>query len=173
MLNLNLSDQTKRRTTFEEREAEGFGQWSVSQDLFGNDSGSDIHDFQLDGYKYFLDNVKSLTDLVEGLRQLSPFADDALAVAEKMSEKDFRKFKRALPGERRALPGLYEEQLSLYSKLEPPKMPRKYFAILVPKQFIISGFVAEEFEICLGVALIQIMKYKRSEFTKTCSEVPR
>src|SRR3989344_5948621 len=170
MLNLDLSDQTKQRTTFEEREAEGFGQWSVSRDLFGDDAWSDIHDFQSDSYKYFLDNVKSFTDLVEGLRQLSQFADDALAVAEKMSEKDFRKFKRALPGERRALSDSYEEQLQLYQKLEPPKIPRKYFALLIPKQFITAGFVADKFEVCLGAALIQIMKYERAELTKAHSE---
>ena len=176
MPNLDLSVKTKRRTTFEEREEEGFGCWSVSRDLFGDDPGSDIHDFQSDSYKYFLDNVKSLTDLVEGLRQLSPFADDALAVAEKMNEKDFTKFKQALSGERRALSDSHEEQLPLFLKLEPltlaPKMPRKYFALLIPKQFIIAELAAEKFNVCLGVALIQI-DYASADLARTCSETPR
>ena len=109
------------RATLDEQERlelklEDYG-WSVSRDLFG-DTGADINDFEIYNYTHFLDNVKSQKDLLEGLRQLSPLADDALEVAEQMNHQDFYEFKTALAYER---------------KQEDRKMHKRYLALVIPK----------------------------------------
>ena len=115
------------------------------------------YDFDMSDYTCFIDRVKSRKDLVEGLRQLSPFADDALEMAEKMDEIDFKKFKRALPRERRAFAELIEgEQLFLFPRMKGPKMPRKFFTLLIPKRFIQAALLAEKGETTLGVALMRL-----------------
>ncbi len=122
-------------------------EWELSSELFG-DVGGDIHDFESYNYVYFLDNVKSLNDLIEGLRQLSPLADDALKVAESMSDKNFHKFKKSLPEERCG---------------ERSVMPKKYDALLVPKRFITVLPIAEKFLVSLGTALIRMIEFEEDK----------
>jgi hypothetical protein len=134
------------RMTLEERwrkELEDCERWVPSSNLFG-DTGSDIRDFEIYNWLYFLDNVNSLEDLLEGLYQLSPLADDALEVAEQMSKQDFRKFKKALAKEREG---------------ENRTEPRKYQPLLIPKRFTLGALVAEKFEVSLGMAVIQLMEF--------------
>lgn len=152
--------KTKPRTTFKERMREGFHYTSPSWALFEN-IGADFHDFELANYINFLDKVESLENLLEGLRLLSPFTDDALEVAEKMNEKGFTKFKKALPGVRRKSRDLFGEQLPLFPELEPPKMLCKYSSLLIPKRFITAVLASEKFDACLGVALIRIMELEK------------
>lgn len=116
--------------------------WTLPHELFG-DIGSDIHDFELHNYTYFLDNVISRENLVMGLQELSPLADDALRVAERMTDGDFRRFKTALQVERRQ---------------ENTVMPEKYFSLLIPKIFITAMQIAERFQVPLGAAAIRVIE---------------
>ena len=118
--------------------------WKVSSDLFG-DVGCDIHDFEPYNYTYFLDNVKSIEDLLKGLCQLSPLADDALKVAERMNQQDFYEFKSALAYERRQ---------------EDSRLPNKYDALVIPKWFIPAISIADKCKMPLGAALIRVIKYE-------------
>lgn len=120
--------------------------WCLSTNLFG-DTGCDIYDFEIYNYTYFLDNVRSIEDLLEGLKQLSPFVDDALAVAERMSYQDFVDFKLALA---------YEHRLA--KENGNSKMPKKYMPLVVPKWFIPALHIAEKFEAPLGIALIRLVE---------------
>ncbi len=113
-----------------------------SRELFGN-RGCDINDFELFNYTYFLDNVKSLEDLLKGLEELSPFADDALEVAELMTERDFCDFKLALVHER---------------KREESYMPERFFCLLIPDRIFAAQPIAEMFKVPLGAALIRIVE---------------
>ncbi len=117
------------------------GGWCLSRELFG-DIGADFHDFEIENYIYFLDNVSSLEDLGRGLKELSPFADDALSVAEKMTEKDFKLFKLKLKSERTQQ---YESSV-----------PNKFINLLIPSRFLQASFIAKSFNVCLGVMLIRI-----------------
>ncbi len=134
---------TEQKSKLEEKLSERF---ALPKELFGENVGIDMNDFDMHGYIYFLDNVKSLVNLREGLEHLSPLADDALAIAEKMSERDFLRFKKALVHERKA----YESDL-YYSR-----MPRKYQPIVIPQRFFYAIMMAEEFKTPLGVVLIRI-----------------
>lgn len=137
------------RKTLAERMDEDSGGWNFPQGLFGN--AADINDFEFDAYRYFLDNVESLSDLIEGLAHLSPFADDALDVAEKMSLKDFVRFKKALARMR--------EQVAK-DRQAPPKFPRRYETLVVPAKFLEASFLASRFQAPLGVAMIRIAEEK-------------
>ncbi len=116
--------------------------WNLSSDLFGN-VGVDINDFETHNYTYFLDNVKSLEDLLEGLNQLSPFADDALKVAESMNQQDFCEFKLTLAYERR---------------MEDSKMPKRYITLALPKWFLYSIPLADKAIVPLGATLIRLIE---------------
>jgi len=116
--------------------------WDLSPDLFG-DVGADINDFEAYNYAYLLDHAKSLDDLIQGLSELSPLADEALEVAEQMNNKDFAEFKRALERER-----LQKDS----------SMPSRYMPLLVPKRFVSAGIVAEMCVMPLGAAIIRIME---------------
>lgn len=117
------------------------GGWHLPSKLFG-DVGADIHDFRTDNYTYFLDHVCSLEDLQEGLRCLSPLADDALRVAESMKLQDFYRFKRSL---------VYERQEDRRSS-----MLRKYYALVLPLRFVHAIMVAERTYVPVGTALIRL-----------------
>ena len=119
--------------------------WAPDPSSFGMGSG-DIDDLEISHYVYFLDNVKSLSDLREGLHQLSPLADDALEVAENMDEGDFYEFKLALAYERR----VQEEG-------GESKMPAKYFFLLLPALFLRAVPIAEKFRAGMGSACIRIL----------------
>ena len=121
--------------------------WKLSPELFG-DIGGDIHGFEIYNYLYFLDNVKSLNDLIEGLRQLSPLANDALKVAESMDDKDFHKFKKSLSEKRCGKKSV---------------MPKKYGALLVPKRFIATLPITEKCLISLGTALIRMVEFEEDK----------
>ncbi len=94
-----------------------FRDWDIQcRELFGRNTEAeqssdeshtpgDIYCLTLWHCTHFLDEVKSVADLTEGLFQLSPFAEDALEVALCMSETDFIEFKLALVQERKAARG--------------------------------------------------------------------
>jgi len=116
--------------------------WSLSGNLFG-DVGVDIWDFEIDNYIYFLDNIRSLEDLLRGLHELSPFADDALEVAKGMNAQNFYEFKLTLAYERRQ---------------EDSKMPEKYYALVLPKWFSpYALLLAEKAIVPLGATLIRLL----------------
>ena len=117
--------------------------WSLPKELFGGDVGPDMLDFEIYNYTFFLDNVKSVSQLVEGLQDLSPLADDALAVAEKMKEQDFLRFEGALQYER---------------KMKDGKLPKEYAPLVIPQRFIQAGLLSEKFEVPLGTALIRMIE---------------
>lgn len=130
------------------------GPWYLSSRLFGDDRWGDIHDFEFSSYIYFLDQAKSVNDLIEGLRELSPFADDALAVAEHMSEQDFIDFKLALIKERQAVK---QEELESC-------MPRRFGPLVLPKRILdvqLRG-IPEKFRVPLGTALVRVLEIKES-----------
>jgi hypothetical protein len=122
--------------------------------LFGKsieDTGDVLYfvDFETENYTYFLDNVLSREDLIEGLALLSPFADDALDIAKVMSSRDFAVFKLALPKERRAALGEIQSA-----------MPQKFFNLLVPDEFMFPSMRSKEFGVSLGVMLWRSMEIK-------------
>lgn len=110
--------------------------------LFSN-KWCDLSEFESFNYTYFLDNAGSLQDLLKGLEELSPFADDALEVARSMTEQDFCDFKLALVHER---------------KHGESRMPERFSCLLIPDRFIAGQLVAEKFDVPLGAALIRIME---------------
>lgn len=117
--------------------------WILPKGLFGEDVEVDMDDFELCNYKFFLDNVKSVSQLLEGLQHLSPLADDALAVVEKMKRRDFIEFKKALQYER---------------KMKDSKLPEEYTPLVIPQKFIRASLLSEKFEVPLGTALIRMME---------------
>jgi len=134
-------ENRKTRWTLSERlSSQG---WTLSPNLFG-DAECDIHGFDIKNYKYLLNHVTSRDELVQGLRELSPLADDALAIAEEMTKRDFRVFKRALVRER-------DEEIE-------SGMPQKYQALLMPQQFIFATTLAEKYDATLGAVLIRSME---------------
>lgn len=147
MPDIESKDHVERRVTIKERWErvleEGKG-WGLSPDLFGEVGPGqiDIYAFRADHWVFFLNNVNSLENLLEGLRQLSPLVDDALEVAEQMGDRDFRKFKKALVKERRG----------------EKAMPGKYDALLIPEGFLLGALVADKFEVPLGAALIRLRR---------------
>jgi len=99
----------QQRTSFQQAQSKMWGdRGPLPPDLFGVMHDEERHDtnamidFEMRDYVFFIDHAQSLSDLVKGLVILSPFADDALAIAESMSEADFEEFKQALLLERRA-----------------------------------------------------------------------
>lgn len=145
---MNNSSEEKKRWTISERFQEDQEYWILPERLF--DSGMiDINDFEEHNYNYFLDHVFSLDELLTGLLQLSPFANDALSVAEKMNEQDFRRFKSALAKERSC------ESKSVF--------PGKFRSLILPKSFIQATIMAERYEVPLGVALIQLAELNQQE----------
>ncbi len=129
----------EQKSKLEERLYE---EWVLPTELFG-DMGVDIYNFEVDNYTFFLDNVKSLNQLVEGLQNLSPLADDALSIAKKMKEQDFLIFKKVLQYER---------------KMEDSRLPNKYLSLVIPQKFILANPLAEEYKVPLGAALIRMIE---------------
>ena len=119
---------------------------TTSRDLFGY-FGADIYDFEIYNYNYFLDNARSLDHLLDGLRQLSPFADDALALAEHMGDLDFCDFKLALAYERHH---------------GDSKMPDRYLPLVIPKWFIPGVLLAEACLVPLGAALVRLIEFEEN-----------
>ena len=129
--------------------------WHLSPRLFDYDVGSDIHDFEMSSYVYFLDHVRSKEDLLQGLHELSPLADDALAVAERMSDQNFIDFKLAL---------IREKQITSGGLTLESCMPKRFDHLVLPKRFLkvlLSG-IPEKFEVCLGVALVRCVELEES-----------
>ncbi|MFH1582182.1 MAG: hypothetical protein ABIA08_00230 [bacterium] len=138
-----LLGDVKIRWSLSERENEA---WFLSEKLFG-DTGADIYDFEANNYVYFLDNVSSHDELVEGLRQLSPLIDDVLSIAEGINEQEFRRFKRLLVKERRG---------------EYSNMPKKFRTLIMPAQFIPATLLANRFEVPLGTALVRLIELEEN-----------
>jgi len=147
---MNSSTQEKKRWTITERLDidQAPNEWFLSKDLFGNNM-IDVYDFEPANYNYFLDRVTSLADLIKGLQELSPLADDALSAAEKMNERDFQLFKASLTKERTHEIG--------------SAFPKRFYPLIMPKKFISATIIAEKYEVCLGVALIQLAKIEQQK----------
>ena len=110
-------------------------------DLF---KASEIHSLdEMSQYVHFIDNIRSRNELIRGFKALSPFADDALAVAKGMTEQDFWSFKLALPSERRG---------------EGGKMPECFGTLLLPDRFLGAISLAEKAATPLGTALVRILE---------------
>ena len=133
-----VTQQEKER--LEEKLSEG---WLLSPELFG-DVGADIHDFFIGNYVYFLNNVNSLDKLLEGLRQLSPLADDALKVASRINREEFDYFKINIPNYRKGLRGNH-----------------KYRRLLIPERFLEVSLseIPEKCQVPDGTALIRMMEW--------------
>lgn len=147
--------KNKTRFTLEERldveeEYETAGQWRVSPKLFG-DVGVNIYDFQAYNYVYFIDHVTSKEELVRGLRELSPLADDALEIAERMDDLAFVQFKLALKRERSSVERDGRSSM-------PLRLPLRYGVLLIPKRFFEALPLSEKYEVPLGAVLIRIME---------------
>ncbi len=109
--------------------------------LFGT---SEIYGLdEMSQYVSFLDKVSSLEDLVRGLTELSPFADDALVVVKSMGESDFCTFKLALPSEHRG---------------DERKLPERFGNILLPDRFIQAIILSEKAGAPLGATLVRILE---------------
>lgn len=118
------------------------GGWTLSRDLFG-DTGAEIHDFEMHNYVYFLDHVQSLKDLIEGLCQLSPLADDALHIAKRMNNSDFKTI-------------LAHERVGKY------RIPRIYLPLILPKWFMRALPIAEELKVPLGAVMIRMIGFEEN-----------
>jgi hypothetical protein len=146
----------------------------LSRDLFGDVPDCD---FELVHYVGFLDRVASRDDLIRGLKELDPFVDDALAVAEGMNEKDFQDFKKALIHERSlksnadgrsimpslcgqpALPEQFVPEHALVDE-DCTIMPPGYDVLLMPERFIPAHALAAKAYTTLEVVLIRIMQHE-------------
>lgn len=111
----------------------------------------EIWDFEAHHYVNFLNSTRSIDDLVTGLTQLSPLADDALDLAEKMSDSDFEQFKAELSAERSQAKNLSETT----------NTQLRFGALMLPSQFLPAQLLAPQFEATLGTALIRIMPLDR------------
>ncbi len=145
MVRIKVIPRTKRRTLAELQDL-FYGQYFLSQRLFQCESSNELTDFEITDFGRFLDTVQTLGDLIEGLAELSPFADDALSVAESMTSDDFVTFKLALIHERKIVSG--EEDLV-------SNMPKQFVILLLPAQFMEAFFIAEQFQVSLSVAMIR------------------
>jgi hypothetical protein len=119
--------------------------WFLSPDLFGY-RGSDIYNFEIYNYLHFLDNAASLSELIRGLEELDPLADDSLAVARAMDEKDFDRFKVELEKEREL------------TDIGASSFPEQWGEILIPSRFIMGLYIASECQVPLGAALIRVIQ---------------
>lgn len=137
-------DAEKTRWTLQDRVTERIYEgrsWKPSPELFG-EYVCDMYDFDTHNYIHLIDNSRTRIDLVKGLRELSPLADDALEVAELMDDKNFYEFKIALAYER--------------TQVLDSKMPDRYLPLVLPKRFVTALPLTEKFAVALGVALIKI-----------------
>lgn len=146
----NASVKSKKKT-FRERVTEGLSRWQLTG-LFGSDLGTEVYDFEEFQYIHFLNHVSSREDLLRGFQELSPFADDALEVAERMTEEDFYEFKLALARER----GLSAR------KEDVSNFPAKYATLLIPRHFIKGTFASKKFEVSLGCALVRMFELEKA-----------
>jgi hypothetical protein len=144
MLNTDLPIiRAGERTSLQDRlQSDDPKPWLLSRSLFGDTGAGDIWDFMLENYFFFLENMKSWRDLIDGLEQLSPLADDALEVAETMSNQDFYVFKITLAR----------------ASQEFVQIPLEYVAILTPNIFSLACPVTEKMAVTLGCAAIRIME---------------
>ena len=127
-----------------------YGGYCLPRRLFGSMVCTEFTDFELVDYCRFLDDVASLEDLILGLSELSPFADDALDVAEAMTPIDFSTFKLALIRERQIAKGLDAESI----------MPAKFFSLLLPGHMMMANQLAKLAAVSLSVAMIRNLEEK-------------
>ena len=126
-------------------------QWTLSPLLFGDNY--DLHDFDGEAYIFFIDNVESHGGLIEGLDSLSPFADDALAVAKRMTQGDFDEFKKYL-----RLKPRWKGSLVL-KRTEIGEMPGKYIPLILPQLFLEADCsLIKDYGISLGTYLIKTIR---------------
>ena len=127
--------------------------WDISNHrAFGEDSegsiASQVWDFQMEHYVYFLDNVSSSDALIRGLNDLDPFVDDALKVAQLMTEVGFASFKLALIHERKVARNEAAESI----------MPKEFSPVVLPLKFLWAMQLAHTAKVAMGTALIRTME---------------
>ncbi len=128
-----------------------YSDWELSEALFG-DAGGNFYDFEAFNYTYFIDHVRTQEELIHGLGELSPMADDALDLSMGLTEQEFRDFKIALAHERRVA---HEDGDSTF--------PRQYDELLLPQRFIEALIIVEKFEMPLGAALIRLLQHEETQ----------
>jgi len=94
-------------------------------------------------YACFLNNVRNKEDLVMGLTELRPFADDALEVARRMTDSDFVSFKLALICERQGKGGKISDTERI---------------IVLPDQILRAMVIAQKVAAPVGAVLVQMLK---------------
>ena len=165
-----MKKKLKRRTYRQVSEAiyDAYEPYCLSKRLFQcNEPGNELIDFELSDYTRFLDKVSSLRDLVEGLYELSPFADDALDMAESMNDLDFSVFKLALVNERKIASFLKDcdfKQMVLVNvtgeEIPASRMPPEFGVLLLPSRFIRGQMLAQQVETSLVLAMERIMGFE-------------
>ena len=148
-MNMVRSARTKRRT-FEELKEIFFDDNNLAERLFAQNRHNrwGLVEFEMVDYIWFLDHVSSPADLIEGLEELSPFADDALDIAISMTELDFITFKLVLAIERRVAESGEGES----------KMSKLYHNLLLPNRFIEALSLAEKARTSMGLALYRMIE---------------
>ena len=107
----------------------------------------DMYSFDdMDVYRYFIDHVPTLAMLREGLHQLSPYADDALRRASRMSEAEFTEFMAAVVHERHIVALGHGDT----------KMKTEDGCLLLPNRFMDAILLANTAGCPLGAALIRL-----------------
>lgn len=101
------------------------------------------------GRKYAdeIDRATTTIDLAYTLTRWKRFAEDSLAVAEKMTDKDFSEFRSGLAKERQG-------------KSAGAEFAKKYGAILLPEKLLISSLVESEYKVPWGLAFIRCEEEK-------------
>ncbi len=136
-----------------EKKLKIFVENGLSEHLFSDKNANreckvDIHSFGDDSdmggsYTYFLDNIRSLDELIQGLEELSPFADDALEIARSMTMQDFYDFKLALPFERNG---------------KDWQMPDRFSSLVLPTRILKGMFLSQKAGAPLGTTLVRMLE---------------
>ncbi|MEK7621698.1 MAG: hypothetical protein AAB415_00810 [Patescibacteria group bacterium] len=134
------------------------GRWSGDIYSFGDNRDGNGVEYEEEDYAHFLSKVQTLEDLRQGLKELSPFADDALAVAETMDDADFVEFKLTLAHEKRMLVDHVGES----------RLPRRYLSLVLPTCLLKAGPVAQEFNVSIGVAMLRLVQEGIDIFPRQC-----
>ncbi|MGH7782247.1 MAG: hypothetical protein ACREO5_00155 [Candidatus Binatia bacterium] len=93
-------------------------------------------------YSKAVDDAKTLPALIQTLAEWKRFAEDALAIAEKMTDADFVEFRMLLAKERRG-------------KFAGEQFSEKYGAIVMPEKLLISSLVESQYKVPWGLAFLR------------------
>jgi hypothetical protein len=116
-------------------------------DNYGFENGNGV-EYEEEDYAVFLEKVRTLEDLRQGLQELSPFANDALAIAETMDEEEFIEFKIALAYER----GI------MMAGVGESKLTNRYLSLVLPTCLLKAAPLAREANVSIGVAMLRLVE---------------